>query len=477
MMRALDRLSVRVLLVSVAHLVSMIGVIILMSWATFEPSLESGVVRHAELCVVNMVSLLGDPQALKAEAESLEALDVPFAVYSADGELVTASSSSPIGPLPRSEVQSLTGKSKILSRGARALLGRSMRLPNGQPGYALFSPPPFHAPIQPLLPGFLLALVASAAGSIFLARSFARPLTQLSQAADKLGAGDLSARAKLERGDEFGQLSSAFDGMAERIGRLVRTQQELLANVSHELRTPLARIRVALDLAAEGDSAMVREALRDITEDLAELERLVADVLQTARLDLANGRAGEGMPVLRHEHIDVAALVERASTRFRAAHPERTLAVTSVGELGQVQGDPALLRRAVDNLLDNAQKYSEPGTPIHLHVAAASDAVLLSVKDRGIGIAAEDIPRVTTPFFRTDRSRARKTGGLGLGLSLARRIVEAHRGTLHVHSQLGEGTDVHVTLPLVRETGVDAQREAQGPLETVAPAASADFAR
>jgi signal transduction histidine kinase len=323
-----------------------------------------------------------------------------------------------------------------------------MRLPNGQPGYALFSPPPFHAPFQPLLPGFLLALVASAAGAIFLARSFARPLAALAQNADKLGAGDLSVRTNLERRDEFGQLADAFDGMAERLGRLVRTQQELLANVSHELRTPLARIRVALDLASEGDTEMMRESLRDITEDLAELERLVADVLQTARLDLASGRAGPGLPVLRRESVDVAALVERASARFRGAHAQRELSVSAAGELGHVRGDPVLLRRVLDNLLDNAQKYSDPGTSIHVHAAAASDAVLLSVRDHGIGISEEDIPRVTTPFFRTDRSRARKTGGLGLGLSLAKRIVEAHGGTLHVHSQLGEGTDVHVTLPL-----------------------------
>jgi signal transduction histidine kinase len=183
------------------------------------------------------------------------------------------------------------------------------------------------------------------------------------------------------------------------------------------------------------------------------------------------------MPVLRQEHVDVGSLVERASARFRAAHPERALAVTSVGgEIGHVHGDPALLRRALDNLLDNAQKYSEPGTPIHLHVAAASDAILLSVKDRGIGIAAEDIPRVTTPFFRTDRSRARKTGGLGLGLSLAKRIVEAHRGTLHVHSQLGEGTDVHVTLPLVKDELLEVGAEVPG-IEAIGAARGPDFAR
>ena len=150
-----DRLAVRIAAVSVVHLLSMLGVTLLVSWATFEPSLESGIVRHAELCVVNMVSLLGDPVAMREEAESLQALDISFAVYTAQGKLVTSNTSPPLATLSSHERATLSPKSKIVRRGAEPVLARSMRLPTGQPGYVLFSPPAFIAPVERLLPGFL----------------------------------------------------------------------------------------------------------------------------------------------------------------------------------------------------------------------------------------------------------------------------------------------------------------------------------
>jgi signal transduction histidine kinase len=190
---------------------------------------------------------------------------------------------------------------------------------------------------------------------------------------------------------------------------------------------------------------------------------------------IANPASGRDIRRLT-THASVFPTAEKANMVVRLLAGLGMLGHGRVLTLRDKTGVAALLRRALDNLLDNAQKYSEPGTPIHLHVAAASDAILLSVKDRGIGIAAEDIPRVTTPFFRTDRSRARKTGGLGLGLSLAKRIVEAHRGTLHVHSQLGEGTDVHVTLPLVKDELLEVGAEVPG-IEAIGAARGPDFAR
>jgi signal transduction histidine kinase len=444
---AFERLAARISLVSIVHLLSMLGVIFLVSWATFEPSVESGIVRHAELCVTNMVTALSDPKVLKEEAESLAAMGVTFAVYSWEGELVAANASPPIAPLKREELGWLSVKSRIVRHDATPIFARSMRLAGNQKGQVLFSPPAFGPPIQPLLPGLLLALVASATGAVLLARSFARPLTQLSSVARRLGSGDLTARADLQRHDEFGQLSDAFDDMAEQLGRLVRAQQELLANVSHELRTPLARIHAALDFASEADPEMARAALCDINEDLAELERLVADVLQTARLDLAAGRVGPHVPVVRLERLDLHGLVGKSMFRFTAKHSGRRLSVRLADDLPELTGDPVLVRRVLDNLLDNAQKYSDADTPIAVTVQTVGSEIAISVVDRGIGIAQEDLPRVTQPFFRTDRSRARKTGGLGLGLSLARRITEAHGGTLSIESQVGVGTTVHILLP------------------------------
>ena len=189
------------------------------------------------------------------------------------------------------------------------------------------------------------------------------------------------------------------------------------------------------------------ESLADIAEDLNELERLVEDVLTTARLDHSASQSSGATPPLRRERIEAQTLVDKAATRFRSARPHHRLEVHVEGALPCLEADPVLLRRALDNLLDNAGKYSEPDTPVLLHARPLLEALEVEVTDRGIGIDPDDMPHLFTPFFRSDRSRARKTGGVGLGLALARRIVVAHGGTLSLESQPGQGTTARVTLP------------------------------
>jgi signal transduction histidine kinase len=283
-------------------------------------------------------------------------------------------------------------------------------------------------------------LLALAIASVPLARGVTAPLERLTGAVRRLGEGDLSARAGLCGGGEVGDLGRAFDEMAGRLERLVRAERELLANVSHELRTPLARIRVALELAAEGDQARARRYLSEIGADLSELERMVSDVLQAARLD----QAGGDLP-LRRQPVDLATLLTEAAARFREQRPGRVLAMR--GADAALDADPALLRRALDNLLDNAAKYSGEETEVALEARRDVGAVVIEVRDRGIGIEPADLPRLFTPFFRTDRSRTRATGGVGLGLALARRIVEAHGGTIEVESVPDQGTTFRLRLP------------------------------
>jgi signal transduction histidine kinase len=323
------------------------------------------------------------------------------------------------------------------------------RIPGGKTGsieLSMIAPPP-PVPFGVRIGAIVLFVVG--VSSWLLARSLRTPLVKLKAAARAFGDGHLESRANLDRSDELGDVSRAFDEMATRVTELLRTEKELLANVSHELRTPLARIRVALDLAAEGDAEVAREALADITEDLDELERLISDILATARLDLARGAVGSsGSPPLRSEVVDVTALLERAIARFRSAHPTRALEISIAPDLPSIQGDPVLLRRVVDNVLENAHKYSDrEDAPVELS-AMVTDVVTIAIADHGIGVSQEDLPRLFQPFFRADRSRTRATGGLGLGLALAKRIVEAHGGAITIESQLDQGTRVCVTLPL-----------------------------
>ena len=148
------------------------------------------------------------------------------------------------------------------------------------------------------------------------------------------------------------------------------------------------------------------------------------------------------------ETVDLGALIERACTRFVNQHPRHRLGREFARGLPALRGDATLLRRALDNLLDNAAAYSEPDKPVTLLISRSPGFVELCVQDHGIGIAPEHLPHIGRPFYRTDRSRARRTGGLGLGVSLSRRIAEAHGGTLTLESELGVGTRARLRLPL-----------------------------
>ncbi len=386
---------------------------------------------------------LHDPQALQREIEGLhETLGNDMAVYDLEGTRIAAAGEAPPELPPRA------------LRRKRAFHMRSPDLvaaPIGRPPQAwlVVRPPRFAGDLTRPLAILGAVLVALAIGSIPLARSIVSPLERLTRTVRRFGGGDLTARTGVRQGrGEVEQLAFAFDEMAERIERLVRGEKELLANVSHELRTPLTRIRIALELAEEGGHAG-RNYLREIETDLAELEQMIADVLTTARLDLAAGTPS-GTPPLRIAEHPVEAIVDGAAERFRALHPDRVLEVAKGGVLPVLPCDESLMRRALANLLDNAAKYSEGA--IALRARGEPDLVAIEVVDQGIGIEHADLPRLFTPFFRTDRSRARGTGGVGLGLALTRRIVEAHGGAISVSSEPGKGTTFRIDLG-AREDG------------------------
>ena len=330
--------------------------------------------------------------------------------------------------------------------------GRPLRLHGRLHTFAvpLEGSPPAYLVVAGEVPSPPLARLAVAAGAVLLAlalasvplaRAIASPIERLTRVVEAFGAGDLAARAGSAGPGEVGQLSRAFDQMADRIERLLRAERELLANVSHELRTPLARIRVALEIAAEGDPERA-PSLGEIGADLAEVERIVDDVLTAARLE----SGADPLLSTRRERVLASDLLARAAARFHGLHPGRRLEVSAADPLPVLLADPLLLRRALDNLLDNAAKYSDAVAPVTLSATAHGDRVQIAVRDQGIGIAPDDLPRLFTPFFRTERSRARVAGGTGLGLVLAKRIVEAHGGTLAVESTPGAGTVVTLEL-------------------------------
>jgi signal transduction histidine kinase len=369
-----------------------------------------------------------------------DAFRVDMAFRLDDGRVVAGVGEPPA--LPEAERVKLDGGLRHFDEEDRPVW--VTRVAGNPAGYLIVAAPPRSFPVERAAAFISVWLFVLALAAFPLARALARPMERLTDAARKLGAGDLSARAGLRRSDEVGELSLAFDDMAGRLESLVRSERQLLADVSHELRTPLSRIRVALDLAAEGDVARARKYLEEIRIDLAELDQLLGDVLTAARLDQAGGR---GEVPLRLQQVKAQAIVDRSAERFRHSHPGRELKVTVEGILPGLVADPAMLRRVLDNLLDNAAKYSEAPAPVEVVARQDGAAFLVTVRDEGIGVDPQDLPRLFTPFFRTDRSRARGSGGVGLGLALAKRIVEAHGGAIGVESQPGLGTTVRFSVP------------------------------
>ncbi|NVJ22325.1 MULTISPECIES: sensor histidine kinase [Myxococcus] len=286
--------------------------------------------------------------------------------------------------------------------------------------------------------------------SVPLARAIVSPLEQLTTAVGEFGRGNLSARVRLKGRNEVAVLGNTFDTMAAQTESLIRGQKELLANVSHELRTPLARLGVTLDLVEDGQPEELAMRLPELRRDIGELQQLVDGVLQMARLDLEANQAGQPGPRIQRATLRLTEFLKDAAERFQKSAPECPLQLELAEQLPPLEADPVLVRRALHNLLDNARKYSEPGSPVTLRAQVEADAVHLEVEDRGIGISDEDLPKLTTPFFRTDRSRARETGGTGLGLTLVRRIVEAHGGTLSLQGVTEGGTRARLVLPLAK---------------------------
>ncbi|HET7755178.1 MAG TPA: HAMP domain-containing sensor histidine kinase [Anaeromyxobacteraceae bacterium] len=436
------------LLVVVALVLGAIGAVMRHTWPAEAPG------RVARWTAARLAEVRDDPARLGAELQrARDAFGIGGTVWS-EGTVLATSVDPPLPPPGEARFGRGRGRDpdrpRDRDRPFRIFHAGPPRigvvpLGGSPPAFLVFSggPPPFSFLRLGLLGGAVL--VALALASIPLARGIANPVERLTSAVRAFGRGDLSVRARVTAPGEVGELSRAFDEMADRLERQVRAEKELLANVSHELRTPLARIRIALELAAEGDLAKARHHLAGMGLDVAEVERLVDDVLTASRLELG---AAAGTEPLQRATVSPRDLVDVAAERFRAAHPDRELRVEVEGEPPALDADPMLLRRALDNLLENAAKYSDAPAPVTLSARFRGGIVALEVRDRGIGIDAADVPRLFTPFFRTDRSRGRGSGGTGLGLALAKRIAEAHGGNIAVESRAGEGTLVRIELPL-----------------------------
>ena len=341
----------------------------------------------------------------------------------------------------------VTGKSQAaflpnspagLSRGV--INGRSVVTHRSADGrYWLLSVGPQQPDQWEFSPYYFVVIGLTALLCWLAAVSVVTPIRSVTQTVVRFGQGDLSARTYLRRQDEIGWLARSFNNMAERLEGLLLSERRLLEDISHELRSPLARMKLAIKLARTSTDPgaaldrVEREVTRiaALTSEIVEVTRLEGDP-HLLKLDATN--LGE---VIREAIRDCCAEIEPHVCHIRF---EDSLSHDSFC-------DRELIRRAVENLLRNAIRYSPKNTPIEVRLLQDSHNVRISVRDFGIGVPDKSLVQIFEPFFRVNEARDMGSGGVGLGLSIVKRVVQLHNGTISAHNAY-PGLLVEISLPL-----------------------------
>lgn len=283
-----------------------------------------------------------------------------------------------------------------------------------------------------LLLMLLLVMVAVILAANMVLKRLLQPLTLLNEGVARLGAGELDVQLPRRTRDEFGVLTDAFNQMVGRVREMLRARDQLLADVSHELRSPVTRMKVALELLPD-----VEQRAR-LVDDVSEMDRMVTELLELERL-----RARRGVTTARQHLVPI---LREVVERFEERAPGVLISATSEEIVADIDGDK--VRMVMRNLLENAVKYSLPDSrPIDVAVAEAPNAVVVRVADDGVGIPADEVSRLFEPFVRVDPSRSKETGGYGLGLSICKRVMEAHGGAIAVERTGVRGATFVLTFP------------------------------
>jgi len=272
-----------------------------------------------------------------------------------------------------------------------------------------------------------------------LARHLTSPLRQMQKTVERFGKGDFSARVNSRRGDELGQLGRTVDRMAERIDLLLKSQRRLLQDISHELRSPLARLGVAVELARGGGDATV--AFNRIEKEADRLNTLVGELIQVTRAE--GDPAGLVTETVRLDELIGTILDDvhiEADKRGVLLHP-------AVNKAAEIEGNPELLRRAFENIVRNAIRYSPEGAQVDVALTREQNVFRLAVRDYGEGVPEESLASIFDPFYRVEKDRGRTSGGVGLGLAIARRAVELHHGAMRA-ANVHPGLEVRIELPV-----------------------------
>ena len=322
------------------------------------------------------------------------------------------------------------------------------------PGGALSGQPPSspeqrylsHVNTSLIIAGVVGAAVAILLG-LFLTRQFTKPIRALKRGAARIAGGDLAYRVEVKSKDEFGELATSFNSMAATLDSSEQSRRRLFADIAHELRTPLSVIGGTVDAMLDGVYEPNPDNLTSIKEETEVLTRLVAELRD---LTLAES----GHLKLEVEPTNLAELVQRRVSQAEVIAQGKNISLkTDITEgLPEIEADGRRIEQVVANLLDNALNHTPQGGTVTIAVSPDKNGILVSVSDTGEGIPPEHLPYIFERFYRVDDARSRKTGGAGLGLAIAKQMVELHGGRIWVESEAGKGSKFSFAMPRTQQT-------------------------
>ena len=302
-------------------------------------------------------------------------------------------------------------------------------------------------PTQALIIAVISAIIVASIIGWFASRSLVRPIRRITSTAAQIRNGDLSARTGLAGEDEIGRLGETFDDMATTLERDLDREHRLTSDVAHELRTPLMAMLATVEAMQDGVLPANDENFEIVASEVKRLSKHVDAMLHLSQVE---NTAVE----MEMEATEMVSLVRNlVSSQNQLFHDNglhlRFNDETSRGEC-YADVNPDLIREAIVNLMSNAFRYTSEGGWIVVSVAHSRGECRITVADTGIGIAKEDIPRTFSRFWRSDVSRERESGGLGVGLALTKEIIDRHNGTIRVESELGKGSTFIIRIPTHR---------------------------
>lgn len=275
-----------------------------------------------------------------------------------------------------------------------------------------------------------------------LSKIITLPLIRMKQATEKLSQGDFSVTLNQYSNDELGELGQSIQLLATDLQHLKKERNDFLSSISHELQTPLTYIKGYADIAnrKETDPSQKEKYLAIIQEEAERVSNLVKDLFDLARLD-------QNTFTIRKEEVELHPYLDKIIKKINPMFEKKRIKLTySCSNDVFIKVDPERFKQVIFNLLDNALKYSPSDTTVLLTVKIEEKEVLISIKDQGIGVPSDDLPFIFNRLYRVEKSRSRKSGGSGLGLSIVKEIVEAHGGRVMVKSELEKGTEMIIAL-------------------------------